>query len=475
MSKNPDRQFDFADMQDFDAARIEGVKRWVAENLGGSVIAIKRLARWRPLWKVQYRDKNNDERAVLVRGDRPISTLFSLEHEMLVTQALEANGVKVPHVHGWSDFPKAYVIDWVETGGDRDPGMIYTAIDTPTGMDPDRWQAMMAYMEGLARIHTIPVTEFKGIEWYLEPKTADEVALNIIERQYQFGIDNGLNDQVLACIMSWLRRNVPKHRTQASFVTGDAGQFMSRGAEVAAYVDFEIAHIGDIHWDLACFRGRHPYENMGDIPALYRHYEKASGTKLDLPVINYHTASFLLFAAIAAKAFMEPDARDSNWIEGVFEYLSCARRALESIAELEGITLDHDLHLPAANGEFFADTGLQNLVIDIERLPLADAFADWERGILGAIPKYQLNYARYGSWLTAETIKDISRVTGKPHDSLAAAETAIMGVIEKADPKLDAELIRIMHRRTLRLSMLTAGTDPTDSNPFFVKLEPILK
>ncbi|MBK7168470.1 MAG: hypothetical protein IPH83_04275 [Gammaproteobacteria bacterium] len=105
---------------------------------------------------------------------------------MLVTQALEANGVKVPHVHGWSDFPKAYVIDWVETGGDRDPGMIYTAIDTPTGMDPDRWQAMMAYMEGLARIHTIPVTEFKGIEWYLEPKTADEVALNIIERQYQF-------------------------------------------------------------------------------------------------------------------------------------------------------------------------------------------------------------------------------------------------------------------------------------------------
>ena len=475
MSKNPDRQFDFADMQDFDAARIEGVKRWVAENLGGSVIAIKRLARWRPLWKVQYRDKNNDERAVLVRGDRPISTLFSLEHEMLVTQALEANGVKVPHVHGWSDFPKAYVIDWVETGGDRDPGMIYTAIDTPTVMDPDRWQAMMAYMEGLARIHTIPVTEFKGIEWYLEPKTADEVALNIIERQYQFGIDNGLNDQVLACIMSWLRRNVPKHRTQASFVTGDAGQFMSRGAEVAAYVDFEIAHIGDIHWDLACFRGRHPYENMGDIPALYRHYEKASGTKLDLPVINYHTASFLLFAAIAAKAFMEPDARDSNWIEGVFEYLSCARRALESIAELEGITLDHDLHLPAPNADFFADTGLQKLVIDIERLPLADAFADWERGILGAIPKYQLNYARYGSWLTAETIKDISRVTGKPHDSLAAAETAIMGVIEKADPKLDAELIRIMHRRTLRLSMLTAGTDPTDSNPFFVKLEPILK
>lgn len=474
MSKNPDRQFD-ADMQELDAARTEAIKHWIASNLGGTVVAMKRLARWRPLWKVQYRNQNNEEHTVLVRGDRPISTLFSLEHEMLVTQALAANGVKVPHVYGWSDFPKAYVIEWIETGGDRDPGMIYTAIDTPTGMDPDRWQAMLAYMEGLAQIHTIPITEFKKIECYTEPKTAEEVALNMIEKQYQFGIDNGLNDQVLTYIMSWLRRNVPQHRTQASFVTGDAGQFMSRGAEVAAYVDFEIAHVGDIHWDLACFRGRHPYENMGDIPALYRHYETASGTKLDMPVINYHTASFLLFAAIAAKAFMEPDARDSNWIEGVFEYLSCARRALEAIAELEGITLDHDLHLPEPTTDFFADTGLQKLVIDIGRLPLSEAFADWERGLLGAIANYQLHYARYGNWLTEETIKDISSVTGKPHHSLADAQAAIVGIIEKGDPKLDAELIRIMHRRTLRLSMLSAGSDPADSHPLFVKLEPILK
>lgn len=474
MSKNPDRQFD-ADMQELDTARTKAIKSWIASNLGGTVVAMKRLARWRPLWKVEYRDKNNEEHIVLVRGDRPISTLFSLKHEMLVTKALATNGVQVPHVYGWCDFPKAYVIEWIETGGDRDPGMIYTAIDTPTGMDPDRWQAMLAYMDGLAQIHTIPITEFKEIEWYTEPKTADDVALNVIERQYQFGIDNGLNDPVMAYIMSWLRRNVPKHRTQASFVTGDAGQFMSRGSEVLAYMDFEIAHIGDIHWDLACFRGRHPYENMGDIPALYRRYEQASGTQLDMSVINYHTASFLLFAAIAAKAFMEPDARDSNWIEGVFEYLSCARRALEAIAELEGITLNDDLHLPKPTTDFFADTGLQKLVIDIERLPLSDAFADWERGLLSAISKYQLNYARYGNWLTEETIKDISSVTGKAHDSLVEAEAAIVGLIEKGDPKLDSELIRLMHRRTVRLSMLTAGSDPDDSNPLFVKLEPILK
>ena len=473
MTKNPDRQYEF-DLAELDAARAAAIASWIAANLGGTVTHMKRLPRWRPLWKVEYRDKAGEERTVLVRGDRPISSLFSLEHEMRVTKVLEANGVKVPHVHGWIDFPKSYVIDWIETGGDRDPGMIYTAIDTPTGMDAERWQAMQIYMDGLAKIHTIPITEFKNIECYAEPKTANEVALNMIEKQYQFGIDNGLNDAVLAYIMSWLRRNVPAHRTEASFVTGDAGQFMSRGTEVKAYLDFEIAHIGDLHWDLACFRGRHPYENMGDIPALYRRYEQASGIKLDMAVINYHTASFLLFAAIAAKAFMEPDARDSNWIEGVFEYLSCIRRALEAIAECEGITLDYDLRLPEPESGFFADLGLQKLVIDIGRLPVSDAFADWERGLLGAVATYQLNYARYGRWFAEATIKDISRITGKHHDTLDDAEAAIMAVIDTDAPKLDAELIRIMHRRSLRLSMLTVASDPDENNPFFIKLDNIM-
>lgn len=472
MSKNPDRQFDY-DMQALDDARTEAIRKWTEENLGGKVTGIRRLERWRPLWKVDYRDGNQGEHAVLVRGDRPISSLFSLRHEMIVTEVLEKNGIGVPHVHGWIDFPKSYVIDWIETGGDRDPGMIYTAIDTPTGMEPERWQAMLSYIDILAKIHTIPVTEFREMEHYTEPATAKDVALNVIDRQYQFGVENGLNDPMLAYIQSWIRRNYPQHRTEASFVTGDAGQFMSRGAEVLACMDFEIAHIGDLHWDLACFRGRHPYENMGDIPALYRRYEEASGIKLDLDVIDFHTVSFLQFAAIAGKAFMEPDARDANWIEGVFEYLSCVRRALEGIAETRGITLDRNLELPAPKTGFMRDTGLGRMVNDIARLPLSDAFAGWERGLLGAIAGYQLNWSRYGDWYDAETMKDISGLAGKTYATPEEADEAIVAIIEKNDPAIEDELVRLMHRRALRLSMLTVGTNPSDDNPFFFQLQSI--
>tara|TARA_B100000767_G_scaffold257787_1_gene265938 strand:- start:1321 stop:1518 length:198 start_codon:yes stop_codon:yes gene_type:complete len=38
-------------------------------------------------------------------------------------------------------------------------------------------------------------------------------------------------------------------------------------------------------WDLACFRGRHAYENMGEIPALFQRYEDVSGCKVDLAVV----------------------------------------------------------------------------------------------------------------------------------------------------------------------------------------------
>jgi hypothetical protein len=213
---------------------------------------------------------------------------------------------------------------------------------------------------------------------------------------------------------------------------------------------------------------------MGDIPALNRRYADASGREVDLRVVCYHTVAFLQFAAIAAKFFTEPDARGSNWIEGILEYASIARRALEAIAELQGIALDHDLHLPEPDIHPIEDSALNKLSIDIERLPTSSSFERWERDLLGAIPKFLLNLARYRRWFDAEAVADISEMTGKSFNDLAVADEAVMQIIAAGDPARDEELVRIMHRRILRLSMIIAGTDPNDENPLFYKLDPIL-
>jgi hypothetical protein len=364
-------------------------------------------------------------------------------------------------------------MEWIETE-DRDPGLLHTAIENPTTMSDERWQAMLSYMDHLAEIHRVPIDAFTQVEGLFQPKNAREIALNSTEKIYAAGVEAGLIDSALEFLQCWLRRNVPEHRTQASFATGDAGQFMSAGSKVLALLDFEIAFIGDTHWDLACFRGRHPYENMGDIPSLYRRYAEASGTEVDLPVVCYHTVSFLQFAAIAAMFFTEPDARGSNWIEGILEYASIARRAYEAIAELQGITLDHDLRLPEPDIHPLEDSGLNKLLIDIERLPTSSAFEPWERDLLGAIPKFLLNHARYRRWFEDEAVEDISRIAGKSFDDLSAADAAVMEIIAAGDPARDEALVRIMHRRILRLSMIIAGTDPSDENPLFYKLDPIL-
>ncbi len=453
---------------------LQGMNRWVSEHLNGDVVEITRLERWRPQWKVRY-SVGGASKAVLFRGDRSIAGQKDLKFEMEVMLALEANGIKVPHIFGWCDTPKAFVMDWVDTE-DRAPGMLHTAIDNPSTMSDERWQAMLNYMDHLAAVHAVPVSEFGHIKRLSTvPQTAEQIALGATERMYMVGKHASHIDPPLEFLQYWLRQNVPAHRTDARFICGDAGQFMSAGTDVLALLDFEIAAIGDTHWDLACFRGRHPYENMGDIPALYRRYSEVTGSEVDLPVVAYHTVAFLQLSAIGATFFMTPAAHGANWIEGVLEYSSITRRAYEAIAELQGIELDYDLHLPEPVIRRWEDSGLTKLMVDIEYLPTNSTFEPWERGLLHAIPEFLRNYARYREWFERETIADLNNLTGQNCTDMGSAEAAAMTMIADNDAAQDTAWVQAMHRRILRFSMLIAGTDPDSENPLFHKLDPILQ
>ena len=454
-----------------------GIRQWVADKLGGEVTSITQLERWRPQWKVEY-IANGEEGAILARGARPgAGGENSIRMEMRVMEVLEAHGIKVPHIYGWMDSPKAFVMAWMEAD-DRDAGMIHVAMENEVTLDDDRWQSLLEYMHHLAAMHKLPVNEFTDIKGVANPQSAQEVALTFVENMYAYGTWLGNVDPPIEFIQSWLRRNVPEHRNQASFVAGDAGQFMGVDGKILGLIDFEIASVGDTHWDLACFRGRHPYEDMGDIPALYREYTKAGGEEVDLPVVAYHTVAFLQFAGIAAKNFGNPEFPGGNWIEGILEYASIIRRALEGIAELKGMSLDYDLHLPEKTINYWEDYGLRKLIADIERLPTSSSFEPWERGLLGDIPKFLLNNEYYRDWFEAEAVADINALTGEASSNMKDAEAAIMKLIAglggDRNESQDEALVRIMHRRILRLSMIIAGTDPDDNNPLFHRLIPIL-
>ena len=130
---------------DDDARIIE----WVDANVGGTVVAIRRQPRWRPVWLVDV-ERDGDTLELMVRGDRTdAAPLFPLEHEMRFQQLLEEAGIPVPHVYGWIDEPRAFVTD-------RVPGEPH--FDAAT--DAERAAVMDEYMGILARIHALDVEPF---------------------------------------------------------------------------------------------------------------------------------------------------------------------------------------------------------------------------------------------------------------------------------------------------------------------------
>ena len=70
--------------------------------------------------------------------------------------------------------------------------------------------------------------------------------------------------------------------------------------------------------------------------------------------------------------------------------------------------------------------------------------------------------------------EDIEVLLGESFDDLAAADAAILARIDADNPADDHAIVHLMHRRMLRLSMITTGTDPDETNPFFYILEPVL-
>ena len=267
-------------------AEEKDIARWLETEMGCSDVSIQRMRRWRPIMQADVTRNGKKERFFL-KGQRTWPTHpYPLDYERDMQQVLFENGIRVPAIPGWVPDPETIVMEWVEGG--RDAGLIQEAIESGSTMTDDRWQASLRYMELLGELHAIPVERFaeRGAEL---PSNNTELMLGNFERFHAMSSQVEVSDPFIAFISGWLRRNCPQNKAGMAFLTGDCGQFLTDGPNITCLMDFEIGHIGDPMRDLACFRGRHPIENMGDLPALFRKYEEASGTKLDWEGMAFHT------------------------------------------------------------------------------------------------------------------------------------------------------------------------------------------
>jgi hypothetical protein len=452
--------------------RIErqGLLDWIRNNIGGEIIRIRRQRRWRPIWHVDV-EVSGKIRSLVFKGSRvwPIIP-YSLDHEINMNRVLRNHHIPVANVLGKCESPPAMVMDRI--GDVRDAGMVLESMEKGSKITADRWQGSLEYIDILVRMHGIDPRAFE-LAGARMPVGADEIALGHFNGFYKMMLDAKIVEPFVEFCAIWLRRNVPKHRTKIAFVTGDSGQFLTEGKELKAVIDMEIGHLGDPLHDLACYRGRHPVEDMGDLSALFRRYAQASGQEIDLQVLGYHTVVFMTLSYLAPFFGINQTMAGGDWAESTVQSAFVGRRCAESLAELIGVGLDESIQLPDPHPAPIEEAGLRKLISDIRRMPVSDLFPEWQRNLIAAIPHYMINQLRYGRWVEDEDLNDTKAVLGYRPKNRVAADLALREFVLQAGPEHDAALIRLFHRRLLRWCHSIAGPDAPANHLLFLKMDPL--
>ena len=145
------------------------------------------------------------------------------------------------------------------------------------------------FMEQLALLHRLD-PEALDLPELGVPRTVGEHVLDeIVEWETQYASAGG-GVPVITLAFAWLRAQVPDdHDWPVVLVQGDTGpgNFMYSGGDLVAITDWELAHWGDLHDDLAWILVRDTLERFPDLGQRLRDYETRSGCRIDPERLAY--------------------------------------------------------------------------------------------------------------------------------------------------------------------------------------------
>lgn len=415
----------------------EAVRSWLESHLG-PVRAFERQPRWRPAWFADV-ERDGTIMPLYVRGNREgMEFSLSAHREADVLEALEKQGIPVPHIHGRIDAPPAIVMD-------RLPGA--TNLSTSPSA-AERNSVIDEYMEILARIHRLDPGEFSTAGLKL-PEDPQQHALSSFEASVaRYRSTKKRPEPFLEFGIGWIRRHVPAHRFDPRFVLGDPGQFMFADGRVTGLLDVELAYLGDTAHDLAGLRLRDISEPFGDLERAFRRYEEVSGVELDLPVVEFHTAQFSLTTPLSLVMVLHNPFPMSDLLQYEEWFEQCSLNAVEAMAAVEGVALD-DYRLPQAAD--VRQSGLVDALAPIiEELPAETEIERFRRHQTAQTARYVAGVCRHGPAIESENLDDLERLLGSRYADWRAGDEALEAFVLQAPEHMDAELIRLFHRRIMR-------------------------
>lgn len=421
------------------------VLAWLEINLG-RVTFFAPHARWRTGWDAEVLH-DGELRPLYIRGPRGdnYTSPINMAQEAAIHCAYLANGIPVPKVIGLIDDPEALVLE-------RIPGIINTGAiaDKET-----QKKVREEFVEIMAAIHRLPTDAFTEVGLEV-PQGADTVSRNLyVASEAIFDRLIGRPWPLMRFTAGWLRRHVPQDRTRAAFINPDAGQFLFEGDRVTGLIDFEMSSFGDPAAELAGMRLRDTSEPLGDLSALYDHYEKVSGDHISKQLIEYHTAGFC-----GVNGFMLwPLAFTSTPEQDYMAYLNFAvattRWSYTAMAAHMGLQLNEPPE-PVVRSMGFNQAG-KHLARQIGTLPATDDQTAYSRDSAAALALYQQRWLAYGADVLDADLDDAAALIGqRPADQDDMMEKMETFVVQ-AGPEYDAHLIQYFHNWLRRQDFLLTG------------------
>lgn len=305
-----------------------GLTGWIERTTGGTVTVARRVDRWRANWTVDVKTTRSTVR-LFVKVPRLPSAVasrsfmlstYGTRREAAALRVLRDTPVDAPRVFGFHEPSGSLLVECLEGSG----YLLSEPYET-------RRTLMGQYARQLAALHGLTdsaiATDELGAPGHT-PGTPGPLAAALRDFEAVKAQFVG-PDPLVDIALGWLRQHAPADGT-TRMLHGDAGpnQFMFRGDELIATVDWEVSHLGDPMSDIGYTRFRESLYPTGTFEHFIGAYRSAGGHPIDRQKVDYFTvaAALVLLLGVARDVYA-PRADNAEAIQRLW-WDAVARRAI---------------------------------------------------------------------------------------------------------------------------------------------------
>jgi aminoglycoside phosphotransferase (APT) family kinase protein len=294
-----------------------------------------------------------------------------LRREAGVLRVLHASGLPVPRLLADFDDPPALVLELISGTSRPDADEVE--------------QVAPEYVGAIARVHGLDPALFPVPQ---STTLADAVDAELTE-WWELAVAGGADSRPLVRLAHRvLSATATRSTDRPSFLHGDvgAGNFMVEDGRVTAVLDWETAHLGDPHEDLAWLWMRGAHTPFGDPQTRFAEYAAASGRPLDRQRLDWNVALVMWKSVLATEAALLSREPDAGQLVRTVVALTYGSLLASALARLLGVALgslaEEPQRTPTISSrlvDFAAQTELpRGAELALEHLSAAAAQQAWE-------------------------------------------------------------------------------------------------